>query len=122
MRQRLPSVATTFAVVALVLSCSDPVQQLPVPTEPLIGLDGARAKSVTVTLSSASIAVNGTVQLIATASPQQSAGTFTWTSSNTTVATVSSSGLVTGVGSGTATISATAGGVTGTSLVTVKAR
>ena len=38
-----------------------------------------------------------------------------WVSSNPSVLTVSSSGLVTGVGAGTATVSATVGGVTGTS-------
>ena len=119
MRKRLPSVATTFVVVALVLSCTDRPQQLPVPTDPLIARGGPGVKSVTVTPSSASIAVNGTVQLTATASPPKSASTFTWTSSNTAVATVSTSGLVTGVSGGTATIAAAAGGVTGTSTVTV---
>ena len=119
MRKRLPSVAATFSVVALVLSCTDRPQQLPVPTEPLIARGGPGVKSVTVTPSSASVAVNGTVQLAATASPPKSATTFTWTSSNTAVATVSPSGLVTGVSGGTATIGATAGGVTGTSTVTV---
>jgi len=43
----------------------------------------------------------------------------TWVSSNTAVATVSASGLVTAVASGNATISATSGGVTGTALITV---
>lgn len=119
MRKRLPSVAATFSVVALVLSCTDRPQQLPVPTEPLIARGGPGVKSVTVTPSSASVAVNGTVQLAATASPPKSATTFTWTSSNTAVATVSPSGLVTGVSGGTATIGATAGGITGTSTVTV---
>ncbi len=38
-----------------------------------------------------------------------------WTSSDTNVLTVSSSGLITGVGAGTATVSATVGGVTATS-------
>jgi uncharacterized protein YjdB len=38
-----------------------------------------------------------------------------WTSSATNVLTVSSSGLITAVGAGSATVSATVGGVTGTS-------
>jgi hypothetical protein len=42
-------------------------------------------------------------------------GVTNWTSSDTNVLTVSSSGLVTGVANGSATVSATAGGVTGTS-------
>ncbi|HEV8364084.1 MAG TPA: Ig-like domain-containing protein, partial [Gemmatimonadaceae bacterium] len=43
----------------------------------------------------------------------------TWASNNPGVATVSATGLVTAVATGNATISATSGGVTGTSLVTV---
>lgn len=43
----------------------------------------------------------------------------TWVSSNTAVATVSTTGLVTAVASGNATISATSGGVTGTAVITV---
>ncbi len=43
----------------------------------------------------------------------------TYTSKNTGVATVSSTGLVTGVGAGTDTISAASGGVTGIAVVTV---
>ncbi|HLB37379.1 MAG TPA: Ig-like domain-containing protein [Gemmatimonadales bacterium] len=42
-----------------------------------------------------------------------------WASSNTDVATVSAAGVVTAVGNGTATITATSGGVSGTATVTV---
>ena len=45
----------------------------------------------------------------------------TWSSSATSVATVSSSGVVTGVGGGTATITATSEGKSGTTSVTVTA-
>jgi uncharacterized protein YjdB len=45
--------------------------------------------------------------------------TLTWSSSNTSVATVSPGGLVTAVAPGTTQISATAGGVTGTANITV---
>ena len=44
---------------------------------------------------------------------------FTWTSSNTSVATVGSNGVITGVGTGTATITAKYGGTTLTGTVTV---
>lgn len=44
---------------------------------------------------------------------------FTWTSSNTSVATVGSYGVITGVGTGTATITAKYGGTTLTGTVTV---
>ncbi len=43
----------------------------------------------------------------------------TWTSSNPVVATVNGNGLATGVSDGTATISASLGGVTGSTLLTV---
>lgn len=118
MRTRLLSVATAIASVALVLSCTE--RQLPVvPTEPSLAKGGPGVKNVTVTPSSATIAVNGSVQLTATASPAKSASSFTWSTSNAAVATVTTSGLVTGVAAGTATIRATAGSVSGSSTITV---
>lgn len=45
--------------------------------------------------------------------------TFTWTSANPAVATVSATGVVTSIGSGTTTIRATTGTVSGTAQVTV---
>jgi acid phosphatase type 7 len=60
------------------------------------------------------------VQLVATANPSGSATSFTWASSNTAVATVSTSGLVTGVAAGSASVTATAGGKTGTSTIIVQ--
>ncbi|MCH5461501.1 Ig-like domain-containing protein [Secundilactobacillus sp. HBUAS58055] len=45
--------------------------------------------------------------------------TVTWSSSDDTVATVDTTGKVTGVKAGTATITATASGKTATSAVTV---
>ena len=81
--------------------------------------------SVDVTPTSASVQVNQTVQL--TATPKDASGNpltgrvVTWASSNTSVATVSSSGLVTGKAVGTATITATSEGQNGTSAITVLA-
>ncbi|HEX8946227.1 MAG TPA: Ig-like domain-containing protein [Gemmatimonadaceae bacterium] len=79
--------------------------------------------TVAVTPSSATIAVNGTVQLTAKALDAQgntvTGAVFTWQTSNGQVATVSSSGLVTGKKSGTATISAITSAKTGTSSITV---
>ncbi|WP_099469680.1 Ig-like domain-containing protein [Konateibacter massiliensis] len=60
-----------------------------------------------------------TTQLSATVSGDSQ--TVTWSSSNTSIATVSSTGLVTAKATGTATITATANGVKATCLVTVKA-
>src|SRR5439155_22693038 len=79
--------------------------------------------SVPVSPATATIAVGQPVQLAAT--PKDSAGaaltgrTVTWTSSNASVAIVSSSGLVTGSVAGTATITATSEGKTGSAAVTV---
>ena len=65
--------------------------------------------------------VGKTVQLYATVSPTDATDqTVTWSSSDNNVATVSSSGLVTGVAKGKATISASAGGFTDKCEVTVK--
>src|SRR5438067_13742208 len=78
--------------------------------------------SVTVTPASGSLYVGQTVQL--TATPKDSAGNpltgrvVTWSSDNTTIATVSTSGLVTGKGAGSATITAASGGKSGTSTIT----
>jgi hypothetical protein len=79
--------------------------------------------SVEVAPSSASIAVGGTVQL--TATPKDAGGqpltgrTITWASNATGVATVSTTGLVTGVAAGPATVTATSEGQSGSSSITV---
>ena len=81
--------------------------------------------SVTVSPALASVAVGSTLQLNATA--KDSAGnplngrTITWTTSNGAAAAVSASGLVTGVTVGSAAISATSGGKSGTAGITVTA-
>jgi len=120
MRTRFPLV-TAVAAFALVISCTERQQTTGIPTEPALAKGGPGVKAVTVSPSSASIAVNGTVQLTATASPPKSVSTFTWTTTNAAVATVSQTGLVTGVSAGTATIRAASGAATGSSSVTVTA-
>jgi uncharacterized protein YjdB len=88
-----------------------------------ITVTNVRVASVTVIPVSASIVVGGTQQL--TAATQDSAGTIltgrvvTWASSNPAVAAVSSSGLVTGLAAGTATITAMSEGKSGSSTITV---
>src|SRR5439155_1542489 len=79
--------------------------------------------SVTVAPPSAGVQVGQTVQL--TATPRDASGspltgrTVAWSSSNTGVAAVTGTGLVTGVGAGSATVTATSEGKSGTSSVTV---
>src|SRR5262249_13316191 len=54
-------------------------------------------------------------------STQDLTSTAGWTSSDVTVATVSSTGLVIAVASGTTTVTATSGGINGSTTVTVNA-
>jgi Bacterial Ig-like domain (group 2) len=86
----------------------------------------AKAASVTVTSTSggnsSSLSVGSTVQLVATvkdASGNVLTRTVTWSSSAATVASVDQAGLVTGVGAGSAVISATVSKVSGTYEVKV---
>jgi len=85
--------------------------------------------SVVVTPATPALVTGGTVQLTATPEDQTGAtfagATTTFVSSNSAIATVSNTGLVTGVSQGSATITATSvsgsTSVTGTSVVTVTA-
>ena len=78
---------------------------------------------ITLNSSTANVNVGSTLTLTATVTPSNAADkSITWSTSNSTVATVSTSGVVTGVKAGTATITATANdgsGVTATCTVTV---
>lgn len=83
----------------------------------------APVATVTVAPASATIAVGATTTLTATAR-DASGGTLTgraitWSTSAANIATVSTSGVVTGVAAGTATITAASEGRTGTAAVTV---
>ena len=79
--------------------------------------------TVTVTPASPAIAPGGTQQFAAEARDADNAvvtnTAFFWASSNHTVATVSQTGLVTGVGGGTATITAVGKGMPGSATITV---
>ena len=81
--------------------------------------------SIFITPASTTIAVNGTQQLTATGTYSDgsrqplSGSTVGWSSSDDTVVAITNGGLVTGVSLGTATITATAQGVSGTGTVTV---
>ncbi len=81
--------------------------------------------TVTVSPATASIAVGATVALSAVVKDAQgivmTGQTITWSTSNAAAATVSSSGFVSGIGAGSATITATCAGKSGSSDVTVTA-
>lgn len=81
--------------------------------------------TVTVSPGTSTIATGATVQLSATTRDANgntlNGRAVTWSSSNTSVATVSSSGLVTAVSAGAAVVSATSEGVSGSATVTVTA-
>ena len=90
-----------------------------------VAVSSVPVASVTVAPATASPPVGQTVQL--TATPQDASGNplsgraITWSSSSTTVATVSGSGLVTARAAGSATITATSEGQSGTAAITVPA-
>lgn len=83
----------------------------------------AQVASVAVTPATATLLVGGTQQF--TATPQDAAGSpltgraIAWSSSNTLIAAVSATGVVTALASGTVTISAASEGRTGTAAVTI---
>lgn len=75
---------------------------------------------VSVSPESISLECGETKQLTAKISPENAtAGDITWTSSDEAIATVSSDGTVTGISKGTATVTATVSGKSGTCEVTV---
>lgn len=83
---------------------------------------GVPVAGVTVFPNDVKIGIGGTIQLTAEVSPSNATNkTVTWSSSNTSVATVSSTGLVTGIAEGSATITVTTqdGGHKATCIVTV---
>ncbi len=115
---RLAGAFAALATLALAVSCKGFFQNETLTT-------------ITVDPPTPSIAQGATQQLTATGTYQDgststltggtscSGNTVCWSSSDTTVASISSGGLVTGVGAGTATISAASGAITGTTTATV---
>ena len=81
--------------------------------------------AVTVSPSSTSVFVGANVQLTATTRDANgntlTGRSISWASSNTAVATVNTTGRVTGVAAGSATITATSEGINGTSAISVQA-
>lgn len=79
--------------------------------------------TINVSVSAPSIAVGTTATATASGLDQKGSpigtGVVSWSTSNSAVASVSSAGVVSGVSAGTATISATSGGKTGSAAITV---
>lgn len=88
-------------------------------TDEIAVIESWAAVVTAISINQSSISISGasTSQLVATTTP--AGGTVTWASSDTSVATASSSGLVTGVGNGSCTITASCGGKNATCSVTV---
>jgi uncharacterized protein YjdB len=115
----LRTAAAAVALIALALSlagCGSGAQSTPIPSVTLV--------SIAVTATNQSIPVNGTQQFAATGtysdgSSKSLTSLAVWSSTATSVATVSSSGLATGVASGVAGIQAAMGSVSGSKNLTV---
>ena len=87
---------------------------------PVSESDRIAVTSVSLDKTSLSLTVDETATLTATVSPDNATDkTVTWSSSNTSVATVSNNGLVTAVAEGSATITARAGDASATCSVSV---
>ncbi len=74
-------------------------------------------QAIVLNTATASVTVGGTVQLLALTSP--GSGPVTWASATPAKATVSTTGVVTGVATGSSVITATANGLTAQCTVTV---
>ena len=103
---------------------TSPTPSTPTPPTPPAPPPTPVATSIAVTPASHTLsAIGATVQLSATVRDQNnnpmSGQTVNWNSSNTAVATVSGSGLVTAVSNGTAQITARSGNASGTANITV---
>jgi N-acetylneuraminic acid mutarotase len=126
MRQRFKTLLGISVSVVLAAACAtDAVDPEGVRADVRFAKGGAEV-SVAVAPSSSTVRVGETVQLTVTVSTQknvQDGRTVTWSSSDSAIATVSLTGLVTGIAAGgPVTITASTGGkkaVTGTAIVTV---
>jgi alpha-tubulin suppressor-like RCC1 family protein len=111
MRAQSKLTLVVVALAALSSACKDTIVKV------------IEVVSVNVTAASSTIVLSGTTQL--TASPRDDKNNVlgnrpvTWSSTNTSVATVDNAGLVRGVGAGSATIQARVEGVTGTADIAV---
>ena len=106
-----PAIAEAFVLINI--ANSSPA------TTATFAADGANTVAGIVMPATASVASGATLALPATIMPLGLEAEITWTSATTAKATVNSSGVVTGVATGSSVITATAGGKTATCTVTV---
>jgi hypothetical protein len=114
-------VAIALAMM-VVLSCSDSGSVGPDDIGPAVGGTDAVISSVTVSLASTSIAVGDSAQATATLRDRRGrlvTGSVTWSSSNTSVATVSSTGVVRAKAAGNASVIATRNNRSGSAGISV---
>ena len=113
----------TMWIDDLIVATGKPAAPAPPPPPPPAA--DTSVKSVSVGPASASVAVGATRQLAATLKDVNggtlTGRTVTWASGAPAVATVSATGLVKAVTTGSATITATSEGITGTAVITVTA-
>lgn len=109
------------AILILAASCGGGGDKGSPSPGPYVPPANVAVSSVSISVTAKEIVIGETLQLSATVSPSNATDkTITWSTSSSTVATVSPTGLVTGKAEGTADIKATAGGKSSTCKVTVK--
>lgn len=89
-------------------------------TTPITPNDNGQKPETAVTLSSSDFTLNASSGLQYTLKASGGSGTYTWTSKDTSVATVSENGQVSGVGNGMTEVTVTDGYTTATCIVRVK--
>jgi plastocyanin len=116
MTKFLSAIVTPLLATAMLAACSGGDKGVTTPGGPSSVLT-----SITISGSN-STNVGGTLQLSAALKDQNGfamTAAVSWSTSSAFVATVTSSGLVTGVAAGQATITATSGAITSSTLITV---
>lgn len=99
---------------------SDQVKSACMAAYPYNGGTPIDPTGITLNKSTASVEVGKTLQLNASLQPSGASGSITWTSGNSLIASVNNSGKVTGVSTGTTTITATCGSYSASCTVTVE--
>ena len=117
-------IPTALATLLIVAGCTSPAAEAVAPPPPPPPPPApAAVASVSVTGYTAPLTAGATLQLVAT--PRDASGaaltghSVSWTTNAASVATVSTTGMVTAVAPGAATITATSDGIAGTTAVAV---